>query len=382
MSDAWQLFPFPTLANGLLTRGSLLEVHTECRKCPTRECASDEGPAAGEAQICRFGLSYARIDKNRVVAGVVVTDHLSPTPKAKGRIRRERERQVSRGSLSRAIGAARALGPGVVDTFESNRSVALTALRDDPEMQRAVAAQLRRDAEEDLNQSHDFMQMVKLVKGYAEALLREKFPGMPPEEAAEQAHNEGAIYFATQLMVLKMDALQYLNEVNRAVGSEGTFGVHPLVLKYKRIYDWTARQKRLKISLGPTRRSAHYNGHAIGTVMQALLDNMVKYAPARSEASIAFVEEPGAVILEFASLGPRIEDDESEGIFIPRVRGKAARREESAGQGIGLGSAKQISDALDLGLSCEQMPTEQPGFPGRHLTTFRFRLVTVAEVNR
>lgn len=376
MSDVWNLFPFPTIADGAITSGSLLDVHVDCRKCPTRECTSDETADVGTARICRYGLTYARVDENRVVAGVVVTDHPSPTPRAKSRIRRERERQVSSGSLSRAIETARGLGPGVVEAFESNRSVALAAVRDDPEMQRAVAAQLRRDAEEDLNQSHDFMQMVKLVKGYAEALLRERLPALPPEEAAEQLHNEGAIYFATQLMVLKMDSLQYLNEVNRAIGGESTFGIHPLVLKYKRIYDWTASQKKLKIHLGPTHRSAHYNGHAIGTLVQALLDNMVKYAPARSEANISFIEEPGSVTLEFASLGPRIEQDELKGIFLPKFRGKAARKEESTGQGIGLGSAKQISDALHLNLSCSQEAAEYPGFPGRHLTTFRFRLTT------
>lgn len=377
MSDVWKLFPFPTIAGGHPTDGSLLTVHAECRRCPTRECTSRESDV-GAAQICRYGLTYARVDQDRVVAGVVATDHPTPTPKAKRRIRLERERRVSRGGLRHAVEAAQALGPGVVDAFESNRAVALAAVKEDPEMQRAVAAQLRRDAEEDLNQSHDFMQMVKLVKGYAEVLLRERHPNLPPEEAAEKLHNEGAIYFATQLMVLKMDSLQYLNEMNLATGGESTFGIHPLVLKYKRIYDWTANQKRLRIHLGPTHRSARYNGHAIGTLVQALLDNMVKYAPPRSEASIAFVEEPGAVTLEFTSLGPRIEDDELKGIFILKVRGKAARTIESTGQGIGLASAKHISDALQLELKCTQDAAEQPGFPRSFRTTFTFRLATTS----
>jgi K+-sensing histidine kinase KdpD len=378
MSDVWKLFPYPTIANGRLTDGALLDAHPDCRSCPSRECTVDDSGVSGEAEICRFGLTYARVDDGRVVAGVVATDHPNATAKAKQRIRLERSRQVSRSGLGRAVKAARELGPGVVDSFAANRAAALAIVKEDPEMQRSVAAQLRRDAEDDLNQSHDFMQMVKLVKGYAEALLRVKFPDLPPEEAAEQLQNEGAIYFATQLMVMKMDSLQYLNEMNRARGSESTFGIHPLVLKYKRIYDWTAGQKYLKIHLGPTRRSAYYNGHAIGTLVQALLDNMVKYAPPRSEAAINFVEDVGAVTLEFESLGPRIERDELKGIFMPKVRGKAARKEESTGQGIGLGSAKQISDALQLELSCSQDDIESSKFPGRYLTTFRFRLATTS----
>lgn len=378
MSDVWKLFPFPTMADGSLVRGSLLDVHQACRKCPTRECNSDERAEAGAAQICRYGLTYARIDENRLVVGVVATDHPSVTSKAKSRIRTERERHISCGNLNRAVETVRSLGPGIVETFESSRSVALTAVKNDPEMQRAVAEQLRRDAEQDLNQSHDFMQMVKLVKGYAEALLRERFPDLIPEEAAERLHNEGAIYFATQLMVLKIDSLLYLNEVNRATSGESNFGIHPLVLKYKRIYDWTAKQKKLRIHLSPTHRSAHYNGHAVGTLVQALLDNMVKYAPARSEASINFIEKPGEVLLEFSSLGPRIEADELRKIFVPRVRGKAARKEQSAGQGIGLGAAMQISEALHLGLYCTQEETEHAQFPGRYTTTFRFRMTTIS----
>lgn len=377
MSDVWSLFPYPTLSDDVLTSGSLVSVHDDCRSCAVRECAPGERHEAGLVGICRHGFTFAQVDRSRVVIGMVATDHLSATSRARSRMRREPTRRVTVGSLLRAVEAARRIGPGVVDDFEANRDAALRALRSDPEMQRSVAAQIRRDAEDDLNQSHDFMQMVKLVKGYAEALLRERLPEMAPEEAAEQLRNEGSIYFATQLMILKMDSLRYLNDLNLASGGETTFGIHPLILKYKRIYEWTARQKDLKIHLGPTHRSAHYNGHAIGTLIQAVLDNMVKYAPPRSEASIDFLEEPGAITLEFVSLGPRIEADEFDGIFMPKVRGRAARREESAGQGIGLASAKQISDALDLGLTCSQELVVDARFPGRFRTVFRFRMITV-----
>jgi len=245
-------------------------------------------------------------------------------------------------------------------------------------MQRAVAEQLRADADEDLGQSHDFMQMVKRVKGYAEALLAQRLPGISPELAAEQLHDEGAIYFATQLMVYKMNSLQYINEVNRAAGNEGTFSIHPLILKYKRIYDWTAQQKGLRIRQGPTHRKSHYNGDAIGTLVQALLDNMVKYAPPRAEAYIDFSEQQDSVTVQFRSPGPRIEKDEIEHIFVMKVRAKAAREAESAGQGIGLAAAKQISDALGLGVRCTQDLKEHSNFPGFYMTTFEFDLATVA----
>jgi K+-sensing histidine kinase KdpD len=376
MSDAWKMYPFPTLSDGSLTDGSLFDVHPDCRRCPTRECAGDDVADNGSPSQCRYGLTYARIDSDRVMAGVVATDLPNPTSRTKRRIRLERNRHVSSARIRHSVDSVRALGPGVVDSFEADRDVALAAIKSDPVMQRAVAAQLRRDAENDLNQSHDFMQMVKLVKGYAEALLRERLPNLAPEDAAEQLRNEGAIYFATQLMVLKMDSLQYINELNRAAGGESTFGVHRLVLKYKRIYDWTAKQKKLRIFLGSTHRQVHYNGHAIGTLIQALLDNMVKYAPARSEASVEFTELAHSTEVRFRSLGPRIEDDEIQGIFMPKVRAKAARIAESAGQGVGLAASKQISDSLHLSLACSQDAEEDGAFPGFYMTTFRFELAT------
>ena len=378
MSDVWRLYPFPTITEHSLSDGSLLDIHTDCRRCPTRACLDDQSEDYGVPKLCRYGLTYARIDGERVTAGLVAPDIPNPTTRAKRRTRSERHRQVQSAKISRSVEMVRAVGPGVVNSFEVNRDIATAALKSDPEMQRAVAAKLRSDAEGDLNQSHDFMQMVKRVKSYAEALLAEKFPELPPEEAAERVHNEGAIYFATQLMVYKMNALQYINEVNMATGRERTFGIHPLILKYKRIYDWDANMKRLSIHLGSTYRQARYNGEAIGTMIQSLLDNMVKYAPPRSEASIDFVERPHSVAVLFRSLGPLIDQDELGEIFMMKVRARAARQAESSGQGIGLAAAKQISDALQLGIVCKQEQDQHAGYPGFYETTFQFELATVA----
>lgn len=377
MSDVWKLYPFPTLAEGRFSDGSLLGVHPDCRTCPTRECADDETEAYGEPKACRYGLTYARIDSSRVVTGLVAPDLLNPSKRVTKRIRLERPRHVASAKIRQSVQATRDLGPGVVNSFEANVDAAMKALKSDSDVQRAVAALLRSDAENDLNQSHDFMQMVKRVKSYAEALLAESYPGVPPEEAAGKLHNQGAIFFATQLMVFKMNSLKYINEVNLAAGGESTFSIHPLILKYKRIYDWDANQKRLKIHLGSTFRQMHYNGDAIGTMIQALLDNMVKYAPSRSEASIDFIDQPNSVVLQFRSLGPLVEEDELRNIFVMKVRAKAARQAESSGQGIGLAAAKQISDALHLGIFCRQEEEAHPQFPGYYATTFQFELATL-----
>ena len=377
MSAVWSLFPYPTLTDAGFTSGSLLDVHKDCSTCPLRECLG-AAPSSSEVElkICRFGLTYARVSDDRSVVGLVASDLPNPTSKARKRIRSERSRLVVASKLRSAVSAAIALGPGVVSEYEGAKAAALDELRRDPAMQKAVAEQLRRDADQDLSQSHDFMQMVKRVKSYAEALLAARMPGVPPEEAAEKLHDEGAIYFASQLMLFKMNSLQFISEVNRAAGSEWNFRVHALLLQYKRIYEWTAAQKGLTIRQSGTYRVARYNGEAIGTMVKALLDNMVKYAPARSTAYIDFQEQEGIITVLFRSLGPKIEPEELGNIFLLKVRAKAARRAESSGQGVGLAAVKAISDALGLGASCVQESQADRDFPDRYMTTFSFRLLT------
>ena len=129
-------------------------------------------------------------------------------------------------------------------------------------------------------------------------------------------------------------------------GDKRKFQIHPLILKYCRIYRWQAEQKELDLQLyGSSYGYCRYNPQAIGAVVQGFLDNMVKYAPAGSNATIVFQEEAESITIDFTSLGPRIEDDESQKIFLPSFRARAARGTASSGLGL---------DSLQLSKS--QMP--------------------------
>lgn len=72
----------------------------------------------------------------------------------------------------------------------------------------------------------------------------------------------------------------------------------------------------------------------------------------------------------FGSLGPRIADDELIKIFLPGIRGLAAKRTETTGLGFGLAVAKTISDALKLELQVAQEDHEAPGFARYYDTRF------------
>ena len=372
----WNLFPYPTLTpDGSLTHGSIMDAHPGCVSCPTRECLLDSKASVSEPRSCRFGITYVRVDQERLVIGVIANDLMNTSAKARRRARQEPARRVSTVTLKHVIERARNMGVGVISDFENSKAEMLSRLESDPTLHAALADQLRRDFSENLQQSHDFLQLVKLVRGHAESLLHDRYPSLDPSDAADKLPTEGAIYYSTELMLAKMDSMAFLNEINIAHGGERNFKIHSLVLKYVRIYDWQAREKDLRIRLEGTAHSAsYYNSKAIGAVVQGLLDNLVKYAPPASAATVVFLETDDHVQISFCSLGPKIAQDERNRIFLPKYRARAAMAMEMSGLGIGLATAKQISDALGLGLQVHQEAEPDPRFVGVYRTTFSLRL--------
>lgn len=306
-----------------------------------------------------------------MVLGIVVADLPMATKRTRKVAKQLPRHRVRAVEVERAIGAARALGPGIVDDFQLAREQFLRELRERPDMHEAMAARLRKDFDASLDQSHDFVQLVKLVRGHAEALLLTQHPEMDVVAAAESEPALGAIYFSTELMLIKMDSLVFLREVNRALGGAATFQVHPYVLKYVRIYGWQASQKHVRLRVqGASYGRVFLNSPAVGAVIQGLLDNLVKYAPAGSEARIDFTETEQEIRVDFVGLGPRIAADETERIFLPGFRAAAAKKMEPSGLGIGLATAKEISGALDLQLQVQQSTEEDSKYAGRFETRF------------
>lgn len=283
-----------------------------------RMCSTDDKAPVGEPKICRYGLTYARVDDSRLVVGVLATDGVDLGSRARKRLRTEAERRFSARRIAHSVESARALGAGVTTDLDVLKAEVLERLEREPEMHEVLVDQLRRDFERNVQQSHDFLQLAKLVQGHAEALLAEKYPGMPAQDAAERSPIEGSIYFTTQLMVLKLDSLVFLQDPQRANERRSKFKIHPMILKYARIYRYQASQKELNLRLeGECHASATYNSQAIGAVVQGILDNLVKYAPGGSDAVIRFDQHGSDVEISFNSLGPRIEPRSVAASFSP-----------------------------------------------------------------
>ncbi|MDF9277478.1 ATP-binding protein [Arthrobacter sp. EH-1B-1] len=370
-NSPWNLFPYPTYSEGVFLNGSVMAVHDDCRTCSSMPCLNDKTVKPGDVQQCRFGLCFSRIDTERLVLGFVGDGLQNPTSRTKRRYRDKTEKRVKVEHVETAVARAISLGPGVVRDFEQDKAAVVERLSRDPELQKAIAGDLRRDFDQDFNRSHDFLQLTKLVRGNAEALLAEVAPGVDVVTAAETHKEQGAIYFTTELMLMKMNSLKFLSHVNSAFGGEEKFQIHPFVLKHVRIYDWQAKQKSMSVQVyGNCRARVTYNTEAISAIIQAYLDNMVKYAPAGSSSSVVFAEKADSVTITFSSLGPKIEKNETKSIFLAGIRASAARAMATGGQGVGLAAAKVVADALQIQLSVTQSETEDERFRTKFSTSF------------
>ena len=76
-----------------------------------------------------------------------------------------------------------------------------------------------------------------------------------------------------------------------------------------------------------------------------LLQNAIKYSPStdrRSEVIVDVRENDVEIFANISSLGPRVEEDEEEKIFVAGFRGRCAKAVEPQGSGIGLYFAKTL----------------------------------------
>ena len=375
MTEMWRLFPFPTLRSGLFSDGALFPVPPDCLDCKTLACAAGRSPV-GDVEVCRYGFGYSRIDDERTIVGLACTDGSSSPKRARKRWTTASGNRVHAASVARAVATARSLGPGVVNEFELAQEAAQASFRSDPQMLAAIGRNLI-EAEPDFHaRDHDLIQLVAQIKSNAEALLIERAPGETNNPArARVARAEGTIFFAAEQMIGKLDAQAYLKRPNEAVGLEDRWGIHRLVMKYVYIYELQAEQKDLRIThTGSSIGKCNFKSDAVGAVVLGVIDNLVKYAPAGSSASIQFSETSDSVSVQFTSLGPKISRAEVDLILLAGVRGAAAQASGLTGQGIGLAVAKTVADTLGLGLTCVQEPSPDHRFVDRFQTTF---LITI-----
>lgn len=88
-------------------------------------------------------------------------------------------------------------------------------------------------------------------------------------------------------------------------------------------------------------------------LLEALLDNALRYTPRGGQVGLRAAQATGAIELEVWDTGPGIAEEERSKVFDRFYRGSAAEQSGQPGTGLGLAIAKAIADAHRAPLSIE-----------------------------
>jgi signal transduction histidine kinase len=80
-------------------------------------------------------------------------------------------------------------------------------------------------------------------------------------------------------------------------------------------------------------------------LLEALLDNALRYTPRGGQVGLRAAQATGAIELEVWDTGPGIAEEERSKVFDRFYRGSAAEQSGQPGTGLGLAIAKAIADA-------------------------------------
>lgn len=367
------VLPFPSVVGGERRPGSLVGWHTRCDRCSSRPCEGSSTTA--EPQVCRWGVTYQRVEDDVLLAGVAVRDDPLPSD-AQKRASREAGRDGVTRAQFRAVAASirdyrrqldqRAEDALLAELDEHRRTVDYTE---------EVIRRLGKDVQAALGQFHDYRALAGRVIRNMSAFLERSLPGKSIEEQLELGpHEVVAAYWAAQLMIDKFDTALFLLDPDSITAvANAPFRFHGLVTKYFKIYqrEFEARSVRAVVT-GTSFGKVAGNSKAISVIPHTFLDNAAKYAPVGSEVVVRFDEDADTIRLAVTSLGPKIADDERRRIFEPFFRGRAAKEAAAEGMGFGLAVCQLVANRVGTQVEVQQERSPETGKYFR--TTFSVEL--------
>jgi signal transduction histidine kinase len=324
--------------------------------------------------VCPYGAGYSWIGEDTLVAGVVISDLPTQSSAQRKLMRRSNKFQkITQRDLENQLRELRRVRDRFDDTFESDREALRSQYLETKQFRADALRELHDEIQERAAGLHDLLNLAHQVVSNCKAMFDARLPGEDPDVVAEQSHNEGAIYFAALQMVSKIDGVMLLNDPSKMHQRVTEFRLHGLVSKVVKIYVNRARERSIEFSVG----SGSYglveaSGEALSMLVEALIDNAVKYAPANSKIIVSFDEDGENIGVRVASLGPRIKPDEERKIFQPSYRAPAAQALTPGGMGFGLAAAMLVSDEMGYFLSVNQDGIQNSEFPDYYSTSFSF----------
>jgi|GEM_PF-5270844 len=129
--------------------------------------------------------------------------------------------------------------------------------------------------------------------------------------------------------------------------------------KLHRCFQAYSKARKVDLKMSGESRLAIRGDDLIELVPMLLIDNAVKYSPDKSVVSIDVTDQADSIRCVVTSIGPKLEDNEFDGIFLKGVRGRHARASGKEGSGIGLYFLRLLVEAHEGSVEVSQGAQKQ-----------------------
>lgn len=323
--------PWPTTINGVFYNGQLVSISSICKKCEKEKCKElDSGNNEG---VCSHGFFYKsnEIDGHYIlVHGVIIEKN--KLPKYPG--------------LREALKKLYVEKREIIDWFSRIRSLHSHINERDSKI-----------VSKSLHPFHDTNRLAREIRNMAEEYISRNGTGTFIDRLKNSHSDIKTIYKASVLLLDTFDSANiYFNPVSAKYGRPKSIEIYKLIDKLVYILNMSQLQtNKIKILFyGNCNRS--YNLYeSFKLILLSLLQNAIKYT---SENSVKInIEEIGPNnVITVESVGPLIEEEETEIIFSKEKRGKWAQKMTNEGLGVGLFIADMVGIAHGIKIMCSSTP--------------------------
>jgi two-component system phosphate regulon sensor histidine kinase PhoR len=189
------------------------------------------------------------------------------------------------------------------------------------------------------NVSHELRTPMTSIKGYAETLLQDFEDGrtIDPEFLKIILKNSNRL-IALINDLLDLSAIESgVDQINLCDLDTAEISKHVVSN-----LDQHAKSKQIKISVETGAQTVHADPKRVEQVMTNLVDNAIKYCPAKSTIKIQWTEVGDEVVLKVVDNGPGIPEKYLGRLFERFYRVDKGRSRETGGTGLGLAIVKHI----------------------------------------
>jgi signal transduction histidine kinase len=321
-----------------LVPGSVVQAPEECLRCPSRECT--RGAATEGFLSCPWGFEFIRLTDQMTVFGIVARQAMATESAATRKRRRLHSRRGQ--ALDRRVveGAANALKQYVDNGLAEHdrqankeRRRRLSAITPSE-----VVAELREQFDQFVALNHDYVKIAAGIRANLDRLKRD----------IPQLNQRGE----TQAIEGAARRLEDLPSLHRILVDPSVVHTWPdrtrhrlfaTLTSYYYVLRPIAEERGVVLHYpsaapsSPSDATIYASRRVLGGVFLQLMDNAITYSQPGESVSVVIEDSPNSdsVTVAVSSVGPRIEPDEHELIFLPFYRGRAAQASRDGG-GVGL----------------------------------------------